>query len=449
MNDTPSTPLVTPLNSYFLQHFLPYQRRWLLDGRQFKIGLWARQTGKDFTCAAEAALDAAQRPNSHWLIVACSERQARESLSKARQWVAEINDLMNLEAYDIGDSGSEICLSNGSRITALPANPETIRGYSANVILTEFAFHYDQEAIWRAVFPSVSNPLRGGLKKLRIISTPGGFGNLFHKLWTGQEEGASLFGQSKITIHDAVAQGLPMNIPSLKSGIAVPEAWSQEYECEFVDQTTVLLPYALIEQCESTEATETGIDFSRTSSDLFAGIDFGRKHDLTVCWILERVAGELWTREVLTLERMSTPAQFELLRGRLPRARRICVDYTGAGVGLGDLLARQFGSSENGGRVELCTFSSALKAELFPKLRGALEARKLWLPVSQAIREDLHAVHRVVSAQGQIAYRASHSADGHSDRCTALALALRAAESAPPQAFAKSIGRKFAMAARY
>ena len=108
MRDTNSTPLVTPLTSRFLDYFFPYQRAWLTDGSQFKIGLWARQTGKDFTCAAEAALDAAQRPNTHWLIVACSERQARESLSKARQWVAEINDLMNLDAADAHQSGSEI-----------------------------------------------------------------------------------------------------------------------------------------------------------------------------------------------------------------------------------------------------------------------------------------------------------------------------------------------------
>jgi hypothetical protein len=36
-----------------------------------------------------------------------------------------------------------------------------------------------------------------------------------------------------------------------------------------------------------------------------------------------------------------------------------------------------------------------------------------------------------VTHSGQITYRAPHSADGHSDRTTALALALRAASSTP------------------
>jgi phage FluMu gp28-like protein len=42
------------------------------------------------------------------------------------------------------------------------------------------------------------------------------------------------------------------------------------------------------------------------------------------------------------------------------------------------------------------------------------------------IREDLHSLNRVSTPTGQITYRAPHSADGHADRCTALALALRA-----------------------
>jgi len=44
------------------------------------------------------------------------------------------------------------------------------------------------------------------------------------------------------------------------------------------------------------------------------------------------------------------------------------------------------------------------------------------------IREDLHAIHRRVSAEGRVSYRAQDTPDGHADRATALALALRAAK---------------------
>ena len=217
----------------------------------------------------------------------------------------------------------------------------------------------------------------GAKKKLRIISTPSGHGNLFHKLWSDAE--ARGFRAHKVTIHEAVAQGLPLNVDQLKSGLVHPEAWAQEYECQFIDQTSVLLPYALIEQCESPDATETAFDLSRATGEIFVGIDFGRKHDLTACWILERLGQELWTRELLTLERMSTPQQAEILLPRLQRARRVCLDYTGSGVGLGDLLTAQLGTAPHG-RVELCNFTTGLKDELFPKLRAALEARKYLAP---------------------------------------------------------------------
>lgn len=122
----------TAFNDAFLDRFLPYQREWLKNPSRFKIGLWARQTGKDYTCAAEAVFDCAFHPNKHWLIVACGERQAMESLHKAREWANEIKGLIPADhpaqPSDFRESAKEIRFDNGSRITALPAKPETIRG---------------------------------------------------------------------------------------------------------------------------------------------------------------------------------------------------------------------------------------------------------------------------------------------------------------------------------
>ena len=150
------------------------------------------------------------------------------------------------------------------------------------------------------------------------------------------------------------------------------------------------------------------------------------------------------TREVLILRNASTPEQLEALTPRINLARRVCLDYTGPGIGLGDFLHRHLGS-----RLELCPFTSSFKAELFPRLAAAFESRQLLIPISRDIREDLHSIYRIISNNGQISYRASHSPDGHSDRCTALALALRAAESAPAVACASSVGRKFRMRRNY
>lgn len=415
---------------------LPYQRRWIDDASRFKIGLWARQTGKDMAAAAEAVIDCVQRDGALWAIVAAGERQALESLRKAKEWATTIH--FGLEQYHESRrapgallGSAEIVFANQSRLIALPARPETVRGYSANLILTEFAFHDDPEEIWRAIYPSISNPMRGGAKKLRIISTPNGPGDKFHELWTKSD-----YEKQRVTIHDAVADGLQIDVDELKRGLNDPEGWTQEYECEFLDSGSVLLPYELIAGCEDADATT-----HRSVSGLcplFAGIDFGRHHDRTVCWTLEKVGDVLWTREVLVLDNMPTPEQVEILRSRLGPAQRVCVDYTGAGVGLGDFLAKEFGlynpAEHRCGKVELCQFTAPLKAEVFSKLRIAFENRALRVPASSDVREDLHGVRRIASAHGQVSYRATHNPDGHSDRCTALALAARAAGEARARA---------------
>src|ERR1051325_8761021 len=78
---------------------LPYQAAFAANKTRFKIGLWARQTGKDFTCAAEAVFDCVKNPNTEWVIVAAGERQALESLEKAKQWAEQLK--FNIEEFSI------------------------------------------------------------------------------------------------------------------------------------------------------------------------------------------------------------------------------------------------------------------------------------------------------------------------------------------------------------
>ena len=149
MNSTNETTNPEPLATVEELHLLPYQAAFAANTARFKIGLWARQTGKDHTAAAEAVVDCMHHPGTTWIIVAASERQALESLAKAKEWA----DFLQFEIDDYSEapghlpyslaraSSTEIKWSNGSRLIALPANPSTIRGYSANLILTEFAFH--------------------------------------------------------------------------------------------------------------------------------------------------------------------------------------------------------------------------------------------------------------------------------------------------------------------
>ncbi len=422
-----------------LAGLFPYQRKWVAEQARFKMALWARQTGKDHTATLEAVLDAMLNPGATWLILAAGERQAVESLAKAREWARQL-------ARPAGDlvraSATQLVFGNGSRVMALPAKAETVRGYSANLLLTEFAFHERPEEIWRAIFPTLSNPLSGGPKKLRIISTPNGRAGKFAELWHSAEG----YYRSKVTIHAAIAEGLPLDAASLEAGLDDETAWAQEYLCEFLEGGSAFLPQELVRDCESAGARESlegpaGEVLSRGGGPLFAGIDFGRKNHLTVCWILQQAGKEWVTREVLRLPNMSTPEQVEALRPRVRHCRRVCLDYTGPGVGLGDFLAAEFGRCtvresaagrleyEGSGRVELCAFTAGLKGQIFPRLRAAFEHRRVRIPASEAIREDLQQLEQRVTASGRFEYRAATGPGGHCDRTTALALAWRAAQS--------------------
>src|SRR5690606_12961813 len=90
--------------------------------------------------------------------------------------------------YDwVGAEGTyralEVEYPDGSRITVLPANPDTARGFSSNVFLDEFAIHKDSRAIWTALFPVISAGW-----KLRVTSTPKGKDNKFYELMTGKDD---------------------------------------------------------------------------------------------------------------------------------------------------------------------------------------------------------------------------------------------------------------------
>lgn len=412
---------------------LPYGRRWVNDESRFKIGCWSRQTGKSWHSALRSVRACLER-KTMVVCLSAGERQSLEWMLKAREHSEAFH--VSLAGYEEDRDHSEALLKaaeirwpNGSRLIGIPANPSTARGYSANLVLDEFAFHEQPDAIWRAIYPSISNPLRGKFW-IEVLSTPNGLGNKFADLWLKDNN----WSKHSLTIHEAAAQGLPVNIDELREGLADPEGWAQEYECQFLDAAAILLPYDLIAKCESPEATQTiAPEFWGVSAPnpIYVGVDFARKKDLTVAWTMERVGDVLHTREVLELRGVDTPTQVELLRPRLLRATRVSLDYTGPGVGLGDYLVQEFGQYDPDahlyGKIDLVTFGNTNKVQMFSNLRMAFDALRVRVPVSREVREDLHSMHRVGLPGGGVTYRAPHTADGHADRCTALALCLRAA----------------------
>lgn len=435
---------------------LEYQFPIFHDGSRFKFQLQSRQTGKDFTMQGEAAVDCLSRQGTEWMIAAPSERQALDSLDQGKTWAEAlslvVDDYTEEREGLSGESmlkSAEITYSNGSRVRAVPGKPSTVRGRSANIGLTEFDFFEDPAETWRAIVPSITNPLKGGEKKVRIVTTPNGKGGASDKIWNKDEIGKTKWSKHLVTLYQAVMMGLPVDIEQLREIFDDPEGWLQEFECQFLDGSSVLLPYELIGSCESIEATtEWNLADAIGGGPRYVGVDFGRQNDPTVIWTLQRVGGLLVTREVRVLRQVSSPDQQRILSPIIKDAVRTSFDYTGPGIGLGDYIGKEHGiykpEAHQFGKVDLCTFTVGFKRSIFPRLRQAFERKELLIPISREIREDLHEMQQVTTG-GEYSYHSKRTREGHSDRCTALALALQAAGTGSgklimPKAFQRLAG---------
>jgi hypothetical protein len=93
-----------------------------------------------------------------WLIASPSERQSLESLEKWKEW-AEAFKIRLADETELREATPEgilkaatITFLGGSRVIAVPGKPDTVRGYSANVLLTEFAFFENPGPRWHLPF---------------------------------------------------------------------------------------------------------------------------------------------------------------------------------------------------------------------------------------------------------------------------------------------------------
>lgn len=421
-----------------------YQKKWFLNKSRFKVGMFARQTGKTFTTTLEIVDDVMQAEaegrRSRWVILSRGERQAKEAMQegvamhmKAYGMAFELHEL-DYKVDDIGYHSLEITTPNGSKITALPANPDTARGFSANVFLDEFAFHRDSKEIWRALFPVISKP---GLK-LRVVSTPNGKGNKFYELMTSNKNEYKVWYRQTTDIYQAVADGLPRNIDELHDGLADEDSWSQEYELRWLDEATSWLTYEMINYVEAENA---GIPELYEGGSCFVGVDISARNDLFVIWVLEKVGDVFWTREVIAEKNIKFAEQDMLLDEVMRRyhVSRVCMDQTGMGEKPVEDAIRRYGSM----RVEGVLFNMATKQALATLGKECFEDKRIRIPQGdQNLRDDLHKLRKIMSATGAPRFMADSDSNGHADRTWACFLALNAAVTPEVKIEYQSTGRR-------
>lgn len=431
--------------------FLPFQAAWIKDQSRLKLMEKARQIGISWSTAYGTAERAAAfgARFDEW-VSSRDDIQARLFIEDCKLWAG----IMNLAAKDLGEvvidakdklTAYVLQFASGRRIHSMSSNPDAQAGKRGSRVLDEFALHADQRKLWAIASPGIT---WGGA--MEVISTHRGSHSFFNGLIREAREKGNpkRISLHRVTLQDALDQGflykLQQALPAdaeqqdmdeaayfdyVRNGAADAESFDQEYMCIAADDDAKFLEYGLITGCEYSDGTDwrRGLEGPFTGR-LFCGVDIGRKKDLTVLWVVEQLGDVFYTRHVETMQNMRKSAQEAILYPWFELCERVCLDYSGLGIGWGDDAQDKFGKQ----RVECVTFTGPVKEALAYPVRGAMEDRALRIPDDPIIRADLRKVQKVVTAAGNIRFVAESTPDGHADRFWALALALHAGSD--PQA---------------
>jgi phage FluMu gp28-like protein len=191
---------------------LPFQRAWLTDKARVKVFEKSRRIGATWATAADSVLEAASGRQDIWY-VSYNETSAKEFVRDAATWCrwfdvpAKQLGCVMLPENDDGDPKGirafQIAFPSGKRITALTSSARNLRGKSGRVIIDEAAFHDDLPSLMKA---SMALLMWGG--EVMIMSTHNGVDNPFNELVNDCRDGKRDYSLHRVTITDALQQGL-------------------------------------------------------------------------------------------------------------------------------------------------------------------------------------------------------------------------------------------------
>jgi hypothetical protein len=251
----------------------PQQQRVLRAGITRGLLNCSRQWGKSTVIAVKAVHHAFTQPNR--LVVVCSPslRQSQEFCNKALKFLQQLGV-------------KSLNLPNGSRIIGLPANENTIRGFSAATLLLIDEAARVSDGLYAAVKPMLATT--GG--EMWLLSTPHGARGFFYREWM-----------------DALSSWERIRGPGADCPRILPEyleeerrslgelRFRQEYCCEFLADGRNAFPPPWI---ESAFAPWHRAGEWRIGAQFSVCVDLGQMSDPTAIAVIER-----WTEPTGELDR--------------------------------------------------------------------------------------------------------------------------------------------------
>jgi len=458
---------------------LPFQRAWVEDGAAVKVCEKSRRVGLSWCEAADDTLHAASERGGDVWYVGYNREMAEEFIRDCAFWARHFGLAATcMEQVMIQDEnrdirGRRIRFASGRRITALSSRPSNLRGKQGRVVIDEAAFHDDLAGLLKAAMALL---MWGG--SVRILSTHNGEDNPFNQLVQEIRAGKKPHSLHRVTLDEALDQGLFRRICLARGRTWSPEAEAQwrgelyanygdaaneELDCVPRSGGASWLPPALVRLCmepgvpvlrwacadgfsqlpeEARQAEAEGFCRQHLAPVLAAlplhapchlGEDFGRSGDLTVLAALTET-GAGTHRAACQVEMRNVPFRQQeqvlfFLCDRLPRFSGAAFDARGNGQYLAEVAAQRYGAW----RVQQVMLSVAWYLANMPPYKAALEDRRIILPLDPDVLDDHRAVRMdrgVAKVPDGYSGRGRDGGQRHGDSAVAWALAWHAASTA-------------------
>ena len=406
-------------------YFLPYQEAWINDESPLKVAEKSRRVGFTYASSYRMFQKCLRRGKGFTQWVSSRDQLTAQEL--IRDYVAMWCKLANVAATGLAgrdltvidpekDITAFVCtFPNGARIVSLSSTPDAFAGKGGDVFLDEVDLHRDSGALIDMAYPCI---MWGG--QLEMVSayrvdgskdTP--FARVVAEAKKDNPQHASLH---RVTIHDAIAQGLVEKINEksgrsqtreeflrqTRAGCRTQAAWESQFECKVQDAGGKLLPAKILAPCEMDASEIAEIERRYPDAPRYAGFDVARRRHASAWseWLHVGVSYFLVRREVFhdlefDAQRRFIDAQME---GRTERTiTRLAMDATGLGMETAEWAAKKWP-----GRVDQVNLESHRRHELCMKFQDWFNTGRARIPADPALREDYSTPFLRTAANGNV-----------------------------------------------
>jgi Terminase large subunit, T4likevirus-type, N-terminal len=193
----------------------------------------SRQWGKSTTAALIALHTALYAAPAMIVLISPSQPQSTELFKKIHGFWSKLAGVPKADQETL----TKMQLANGSRIVSLPGSEKTTRGYSAaRLVVMDEASRVPDELL--AVVRPMLATTRG---RFIAMSTPAGKRGWFYEAWERGE------GWERVRVEAKDCPRISADFLKEEMSALGPMQFSQEYECQFIDNETSVFNSGLVE----------------------------------------------------------------------------------------------------------------------------------------------------------------------------------------------------------